>query len=112
MVKAGSPVFIYADQALCSASVPRRVKIRGDKIATVRCRSYAPVMELVDMRDLGSRARACGFESLQAHQTGTIRTLSQQENGSDCFCFFRTIARFLMGSILTPSVLRLPHQIY
>ena len=30
--------------------------------------SYAPVMELVDMRDLGSRARACGFESLQAHQ--------------------------------------------
>jgi len=28
-VKAGSPVFINADQALRSASVPRRVKIRG-----------------------------------------------------------------------------------
>jgi hypothetical protein len=29
-VKAGSPVFINADQALRSASVPRRVKIRGE----------------------------------------------------------------------------------
>ena len=29
-VKAGTPVFIAAGQALCSASVPRRVKIRGE----------------------------------------------------------------------------------
>ena len=33
-VKAGSPVFINADQALCSTSVPRRVKTEGNKIAT------------------------------------------------------------------------------
>lgn len=33
-VKAGSPVFINADQALRSASVPRRVKTEGNKIAT------------------------------------------------------------------------------
>ena len=29
---------------------------------------YAPVMELVDMRDLGSRAHALGFESPCPHQ--------------------------------------------
>ena len=33
-VKAGTPVFINADQALRSASVPRRVKTEGNKIAT------------------------------------------------------------------------------
>ena len=33
-VKAGMPVFIAADQALRSASVPRRVKTEGNKIAT------------------------------------------------------------------------------
>ena len=33
-VKAGLPVFINADQALRSASVPRRVKTEGNKIAT------------------------------------------------------------------------------
>ena len=32
-VKAGTPVFITAGQALRSASVPRRVKIRGNKTA-------------------------------------------------------------------------------
>ena len=34
LVKTGSPVFINADQALCSASVPRRVKTEDNKIAT------------------------------------------------------------------------------
>ena len=34
LVKAGTPVFINADQALRSASVPRRVKTEGNKIAT------------------------------------------------------------------------------
>ena len=33
-VKAGTPVFITAGQALRSASVPRRVKTEGNKIAT------------------------------------------------------------------------------
>ena len=33
-VKAGTPVFIAAGQALRSASVPRRVKTEGNKIAT------------------------------------------------------------------------------
>ena len=33
-VKAGTPVFITADQALRSASVSRRVKTEGNKIAT------------------------------------------------------------------------------
>ena len=33
-VKAGLPVFITAGQALRSASVPRRVKTEGNKIAT------------------------------------------------------------------------------
>ena len=47
-------------------------------------------MELVDMRDLGSRASACGFESLQAHQTVEIRTLYQSVKGSD-FYFILTI---------------------
>ena len=27
-----------------------------------------------------------GFESLRAYQSKIIRTLSQQEKGSDCFC--------------------------
>ena len=34
LVKAGSPVFINAGQALCSASAPHRVKTEGNKIAT------------------------------------------------------------------------------
>ena len=32
--------------------------------------AYAPVTELADVRDLGSRVSAWGFESLQAHHVG------------------------------------------
>ncbi len=34
--------------------------------------AYAPVTELADVRDLGSRVSAWGFESLQAHQKSVI----------------------------------------
>jgi len=34
MIRTGPPVFINADQAICSASVPHRVKIEENKTAT------------------------------------------------------------------------------
>ena len=38
---------------------------------------FAGMMELVDMRDLGSRAFALGFESPCPHQKGTIVLIEQ-----------------------------------
>ena len=47
-------------------------------------RRYAPVAQLDRVTDYESVGR--GFESLPAYQSRIIRTLSQQEKGSDYFC--------------------------
>ena len=47
---------------------------------------YAPVAQLDRVTDYESVGR--GFESLLAYQGKIIRTLSQQEKGSDCFCIW------------------------
>ena len=69
-VKAGTPVFITADQALRSASVSRRVKTEGNKIAT-----GSPAAHIRGHDGIGRHARfrflcqpACGFESHYPHQ--------------------------------------------
>ena len=69
-VKAGSPVFIIAGQALRSASVPRRVKTEGNKTAT-----GSPAAHIRGHDGIGRHARfrfscsdALGFESPCPHQ--------------------------------------------
>ena len=68
-VKAGTPVFITADQALRSASVSRRVKTEGNKIAT-----GSPAAHIRGHDGIGRHARfrfSCsdtlGFESPCPH---------------------------------------------
>ena len=85
LVKAGLSCFINADQALSSASVPRRVKTEGNKIAT-----GCPAAHICACDGIGRHARfrfscsnACGFESLQAHQINIIRICFRWEMSSD-----------------------------
>ena len=72
-VKAGTPVFITAGQALRSASVPRRVKTEGNKIATdfpaAHICGYGGNGRLGGFRFLCREA--CGFESHYPYQRPT-----------------------------------------
>ena len=66
-VKAGSPVFINAGQAVRSASAPRRVKIEDHKIAAGFLPFLsAPVVELADTMDFGAVTLVKGFCAILA----------------------------------------------
>ena len=104
-VKAGTPVFINADQALRSASVPRRVKTEGNKIATdfpaAHICGYGGNGRLGGFRFLCREA--CGFESHYPYHNWTPVLIRWVSNRVSSFFLQKSLFVRVLISLLTKA---------